>query len=45
MNRNQVIKRANKIVWNTMLRRTMLMALAGISLLGIVDMINFISSI
>ena len=45
MNRNQIIKRANRIVWNTILRRTMLMALAGFNLLGIAGLINFLNNI
>ena len=44
MNRNQIIKRANRIVWNTIFRRTLLMALAGINLLGIAHLITTINN-
>lgn len=44
MNRNQIQKRANRIVWNSILRRTILMALAGINLLGVAEMITFINN-
>lgn len=44
MNRSKIQQRANRIVWNTILRRTMLMALAGINLLAIADLVNFINN-
>lgn len=44
MNRNKIMKRANRIVWNTILRRTMLMALAGINLLAIADLVIFLNN-
>ena len=44
MNRSKIQKRANRIVWNVYLRRTMLMALAGINLLAIADLVTFINN-
>lgn len=45
MNRNQIQKRVNRIVWNTILRRTMLGALAGINIIGIANMITFLNNL
>lgn len=42
MNRNQVMKRANRMVWNVYLRRTLLMAMSGISLLGMYNLGSFV---
>ena len=44
MNRSKIQKRANRIVWNVYFRRTLLMGMAGISLLGIANLTNFITN-
>lgn len=45
MNRNQVMKRANRIVWNVYLRRAILMSLGGMYTVGAYNLYEFINNL
>ena len=45
MKRSKIQKRANRIVWNVYLRRTILMSLGGMYVLGAYNLYEFLNNL
>ena len=45
MNRSKIQQRANRIVWNVYLRRTILMSLGGMYTVGAYNLFEFINNL